>query len=478
MTENQTPTTVQLDSIPSWEPPKMGFFEKTVKNFVGFIAKVTGQAAPKQQTATPPADGTSSSSPAAAPTLGADQNNGGSDMPKKEASFFDKLVASTQNLLNKTEQFATKATEKTKQLTQSIREAPSKVVDKTNTVIQKGVNFGEKVKNQAEQTIDKGVDFGKNLQSTMKEWAQQFKTNPIQAGGNVISGAAHSTAEIGKGLGWQAKEIGSNAVAKIKDTGSTIKEHIHNAGQQVNIDASGEIKSVPTNIVGGIKQAGAKVVGKTKEFWQHAIDTTKDIIKNPVKHIDNLASDGMSSQEAVVTETENTTSLDHLEAWLQTASTPETAEATAPTPQETVAAPEVATPTPQETATAPQEAIATTQETVAAPEEVIATTQETVAAPEVAHKETATVSEVQAEGATAPEHATPSSPTMEDANQPLSWSSSDSPADEQNLRPEAPQEALEGASVAQASSPVALDQTTDEKSDFSSPEGTPKPVQP
>lgn len=147
----------------------MGFFEKTVKNFVGFIAKVTGQADPKQQTATPPADGTSSSSPATALTPTADQNNGGSDMPKKEASFFDKLVASTQNLLNKTEQFATKATEKTKQLTQSIREAPSKVVDKTNTVIQKGVNFGEKVKNQAEHTIDKGVDFGKNLQSTMKE---------------------------------------------------------------------------------------------------------------------------------------------------------------------------------------------------------------------------------------------------------------------------------------------------------------------
>ena len=212
MTENQTPTTVQLDSIPSWEPPKMGFFEKTVKNFVGFIAKVTGQTDPKQQTATPPANGTSSPSPAAAPTPTADQNNGGSDISKKEASFFDKLVASTQNLLNKTEQFATKATEKTKQLTQSIREAPSKVVDKTNTVIQKGVNFGEKVKNQAEHTIDKGVDFGKNLQSTMKEWAQQFKTNPIQAGGNVISGAAHSTAEFGKGLGWQAKEIGSNAL--------------------------------------------------------------------------------------------------------------------------------------------------------------------------------------------------------------------------------------------------------------------------
>ena len=449
MTENQTPTTVQLDSIPSWEPPKMGFFEKTVKNFVGFIAKVTGQADPKQQTATPPADGTLSSSPAAAPTPSADQNNGGSDMPKKEASFFDKLVASTQNLLNKTEQFATKATEKTKQLTQSIREAPSKVVDKTNTVIQKGVNFGEKVKNQAEHTIDKGVDFGKNLQSTMKEWAQQFKTNPIQAGGNVISGAAHSTVEIGKGLGWQAKEIGSNTVAKIKDTGSTIKEHIHNAGQQVNIDANGEVKSVPTNIVGGIKQAGAKVVGKTKEFWQHAIDTTKDIIKNPVKHIDNLASDGMSSQEAVVTETENTTSLDHLEAWLPTASTAETAEATAPTPQET--------------STAPQE--------------VIASTQETVAAPEVAHEEIATVSEAQAEEARAPENATPPSPTMEDANQPLSWSSSDSPADEQNLRPEAPQEALEGVTLDQGSSPVAPEQPTDEKSDFSSPEGTPQPVQ-
>jgi len=79
----------------------------------------------------------------------------------------------------------------------------------------------------------------------------------------------------------------------------------------------------------------------------------------------------------------------------------------------------VATPTPQETAPVPQEVIATTQETVAVPGEAIATTQETTTAPEVAHEETATVSEVQAEGATAPEHATPSSPTMEDANQPL-----------------------------------------------------------
>ena len=246
-------------------------------------------------------------------------------------------------------------------------------------------------------------------------------------------------------------------------------------------------------------------MGKTKEFWQHAIDTTKDIIKNPVKHIDNLASDGMSSQEAVVTETENTTSLDHLEAWLPTASTAETAEATAPTPQETATAPEEATPTTQETAPAPQEAIATTQETaaapegiiatsqetvaapevaiattqetVAAPQEVIATTQETIPTPEVAHEETVTVSEVQAEESTAPENATPSSPTMEDANQPLSWSSSDSLADEQNLRPEAPQEALEGTTLDQASSPVAPDQPIDEKSDFSSPEGTAQPIQ-
>ena len=65
---------------------------------------------------------------------------------------------------------------------------------------------------------------------------------------------------------------------------------------------------------------------------------------------------------------------------------------------------------------------------------------------------------------------------MEEANHPLSWSSSDSPADEQNLRPEAPQGALEGASVAQVSSPVAPDQPIDEKSDFSSPEGTAQPV--
>ena len=128
----------------------------------------------------------------------------------------------------------------------------------------------------------------------------------------------------------------------------------------------------------------------------------------------------MSSQEAVVTETENTTSLDHLEARLPTASTAETAEATAPTPQETTDASQEVIATPEETVAAPEEAIATTQETVAAPQEVIATTQETIPTPEVVHEETATVSEVQAEEARAPENATPPSPTMEDANQPLS----------------------------------------------------------
>ncbi len=121
MTTETTAQTVQFSEVNPTPEKKENFFEKGVKSFVGFIAKATGQPDPEK--------GTSSASP----------------------SFFEKLVSSTQNLLDKTQDFASKA------------------VEKTNAVIDKGIDLGEKVKSRAETAVNSGVNFGKNLKTTMTE---------------------------------------------------------------------------------------------------------------------------------------------------------------------------------------------------------------------------------------------------------------------------------------------------------------------
>jgi hypothetical protein len=50
---------------------------------------------------------------------------------EKGGNFFSKLVSSTQNLLNKTEDFATNTAQKTLSVTQTIKDAPGKVVSTT-----------------------------------------------------------------------------------------------------------------------------------------------------------------------------------------------------------------------------------------------------------------------------------------------------------------------------------------------------------
>ena len=106
MTTENTAQTVPMNEINQSPEKKENLFERGVKKLVGFIAKATGQANPET--------GVSSvSSP---------DSNEQTSSPMSNPSFFEKLVSSTQNLLNKTEDFANKTAEKTKNLTQNIRE--------------------------------------------------------------------------------------------------------------------------------------------------------------------------------------------------------------------------------------------------------------------------------------------------------------------------------------------------------------------
>lgn len=182
-----SPQTVSLESI-NTPQRKEHFLEKGIKNIVNFIAKITGQPSPQ-------GGNTSSVTPQSAASAATPQAQ-----PRTGKTFFDNLVASTQKLLNKTEEFATTAAEKTKNLTQAVRSAPEKVVDKTNSVIEKGIAIGERVRERTENTLEKGMDFGRNLQTTMTDGAQQFKGDPVEATGTVGKGVVKSTAQLGKDL--------------------------------------------------------------------------------------------------------------------------------------------------------------------------------------------------------------------------------------------------------------------------------------
>jgi hypothetical protein len=72
---------------------------------------------------------------------------------EKGGNFFQKLVSSTQNLLNKTENFATTTAQKTLSVTQTIKDVPWKVVETTTGFVDKGINIANQVKDTAQATV-------------------------------------------------------------------------------------------------------------------------------------------------------------------------------------------------------------------------------------------------------------------------------------------------------------------------------------
>ncbi len=260
MTTETTAQTVQLSEVNPTPEKKENFFEKGVKSFVGFIAKATGQPDPEK--------GTSSASP----------------------SFFEKLVSSTQNLLDKTQDFASKA------------------VEKTNAVIDKGIDLGEKVKSRAETAVNSGVNFGKNLKTTMTEWAQKFTENPLQAAGEIGKGVVSSTTHLGKDLGEQVKDAGSASLNQLKEGAQTLGEEVQQVGEQLPLAGT-----PATNFVADLKGKGEKALDATKEIWKNLVTSTTDFVKNPIEHFDFLTGKGNDEAPTVQTETENTTALENLE---------------------------------------------------------------------------------------------------------------------------------------------------------------------
>ena len=120
----QQPVQAAVPQAPASQAPaqaeekKWGFFGG-IKNMFSFWNKAPENAAAPQPNV---GDTVQNVTAQASNTVNSAVETGG--------SFFQKLVSSTQNLLNKTENFATSATEKTLQITQTIKDVPGKVVEK------------------------------------------------------------------------------------------------------------------------------------------------------------------------------------------------------------------------------------------------------------------------------------------------------------------------------------------------------------
>ena len=167
-TENQV-TTVELWKINSKENTerKPWFLEKGVKNVVNFFAKISNQ--PHPETGAPQSSSTQQ------PTY--QENQAQETLPqewKKTSSFFDTLVNSTQNLLNKTENLVATAADKTKEIAgsevaQNIKKGTEDVLGKTvegaKDLAEKAANnkIVQDVKKGAEEAVDKTVEGAKGL---------------------------------------------------------------------------------------------------------------------------------------------------------------------------------------------------------------------------------------------------------------------------------------------------------------------------
>ena len=297
MTTENRAQTVPMNEINQSPEKKENLFERGVKNLVGFIAKATGQPNPET--------GVSS--------VASPDSNEQTSSPRTNPSFFEKLVSSTQNLLNKTEDFASKAAETTKILTQNIREAWEKTVEKTNAVLDKGISLWEQVKSRAETTVNSGLDFGKNLKTTVTEWAQKFTENPFQAAGEIGKGIVTSTANLGKDLGEQIKDAGSVSLEQFQEGVQTLENGVSQAGEQVSLGGADKMMTTATNFIADLKGKGKDALTATKEIWKSVVEKTSDLMKNPIEHLDTLTGNGQEEISTLETETENTTALENFE---------------------------------------------------------------------------------------------------------------------------------------------------------------------
>ena len=273
----QNITTVPLSQVNPPEPKQPSFFDRTLGKLVGFIAKATGQPDPitglKNGESTLAQQGINQEWVAQMPIEG-------QQVPQQESWFFQKLVASTQNLLNKTTSVANSITSTTSNIA-------GKITEKTNAVAGVITSAPTMVANQATNLINKGVDMWGQLKDSIQ-------TNAQNLAGNVQNFASNSV--------WWVQNFVANPIAGVQNIGNQVMQ----SGQQVMASAQqmwGQVvhgvQNAGGQVMSGVQNVWWGVVSNMQNMWGQMMNGVSQFASNPVGGVQNFVADPMAGVQNI-----------------------------------------------------------------------------------------------------------------------------------------------------------------------------------
>lgn len=286
----QNITTVPLSQVNPPEPKQPSFFDRTLGKLVGFIAKATGQPDPitglKNGESTLAQQGMDQEWVAQMPIEG-------QQVPQQEPWFFQKLVASTQNLLDKTTSVANSITSTTSNIA-------GKITEKTNAVAGAITSAPTMVANQATNLINKGVDMWGQLKDSIQTNAQNlagnvqnFASNPVWWVQNFVANPIAGVQNIGN----QVMQSGQQVMASAQQMWGQVVHGVQNAGGQV----MNGVQNVWWGVVSNMQNMWGQMMNGVSQFASNPVWGVQNFVADPMAGVQNIGNQVMQSGQQVVT---------------------------------------------------------------------------------------------------------------------------------------------------------------------------------
>ena len=273
----QNITTVPLSEVNPPEQKKPSFFDRTLGKLVGFIAKATGQPDPitglKNGESAPAQQGMNQEWVVQIPIEG-------QQVPQQEPWFFQKLVASTQNLLNKTSSVANSITSTTSNIA-------GKITEKTNAVAGAITSAPTMVANQATNLINKGVDMWGQLKDSIQ-------TNAQNLAGNVQNFASNPV--------WGVQNFVANPIAGVQNIGNQVVQsgqQVMNSAQQMWGQVVNGAQNAGGQVMSGVQNVWWGVVSNMQNMWGQMMNGVSQFASNPVWWVQNFVADPMAGVQNI-----------------------------------------------------------------------------------------------------------------------------------------------------------------------------------
>lgn len=285
----QNITTVPLSQVNPPEPKQPSFFDRTLGKLVGFIAKATGQPDPitglKNGESAPAQQGMNQEWVAQMPIEG-------QQVPQQELWFFQKLVASTQNLLNKTTSVANSITSTTSNIA-------GKITENTNAVAGVITSAPTMVANQATHLINKGVDMWGQLKDSIQANAQNlagnvqnFASNPVWGVQNFVANPVAGVQNIGN----QVMQSGQQVMASAQQMWGQVVHSVQNAGGQV----MNGVQNVWWGVVSNMQNMWGQMMNGVSQFASNPVGGFQNFVADPMAGVQNIGNQVMQSGQQVV----------------------------------------------------------------------------------------------------------------------------------------------------------------------------------